>query len=121
MPRATVQRRRPTVNDLNESQREIFEALPTNELKEKFLAQLPDITVSSAQARRKAKLIRKRIELLESVLAQLESHKNHLARVARDLENGADPESVDLRHELKPPAISGVALRYTRRDQEREN
>jgi hypothetical protein len=115
MPRASAQKRRPSIADLNDSQREIFEALPSHELKDKFLAQLPDITVSSAQARKKAQLIRDRIRLLDGVIGQLESHKTQLARVAKDLENGADPESVDLRHELKPPTISGVAMRYVRR------
>jgi hypothetical protein len=112
-----VQKRRPTANDLNERQRRLYDALPEH-LQAEFLDQLPDITVSSAQARKKAKLIRDRIALLDSVVGQLESHKNQLARVAKDLENGSDPESVDLRHQLKPPSIRGVALRYVRKSGE---
>jgi len=104
---------------LSERQRRLYEALP-EELKGEFLDQLPDITMSSTQARKKAKLIRDRISLLDSVVAQLESHKTQLARVAKDLENGADPEDVDLRHQLKPPSIKGVALRYVRKIEDEE-
>jgi hypothetical protein len=114
MPRGAVQKRRPTLNDLSERQRRLYDALP-DDFKAEFLDQLPDITVSSAQARKKAQLIRDRISLLDSVVGQLESHKSQLARVAKDLENGADPDTVDLRHELKPPSINGVALRYVRK------
>jgi hypothetical protein len=114
MARGAVQKRRPTLNDLSDRQRRLYDALP-DDFKAEFLDQLPDITVSSAQARKKAQLIRDRMSLLDSVIGQLESHKTQLARVAKDLENGADPDSVDLRHELKPPSINGVALRYVRR------
>jgi hypothetical protein len=113
MPRAAAQRRRPTDTDLNDSQRRIYDALPTD-LKEEFMRQLPDIAVSSAQARKKAQLIRERIHLLERVISDLQGHKSHLNQLAKDLEQGAGPETIDLRQELKPPSINGVAMRYVR-------
>jgi hypothetical protein len=114
MARAAAQKRRPTPGDLTESQRRIYEALPDS-LQEEFLRQLPDIAVSSAQARKKASLIRERVTLLEHVLSDLQRHRGRLIRVADELDHGLDPESVDLRQELKPPAIEGVAMRYVRR------
>jgi hypothetical protein len=113
MPRAAAQRRRPTEADLNDAQRRIYDVLPPD-FKEEFLRQLPDIAVSSAQARKKAQLIRERVHLLERVIGDLQSHRTHLNQLAKDLEQGAGPESIDLRQELKPPAINGVAMRYVR-------
>jgi ABC-type transporter Mla subunit MlaD len=114
MPRAAAQRRRPTESDLNDAQREIYDAL-SSELREKFMRQLPDIAISSAQARKKAQLIRERVHLLERVISDLQGHRSHLNQLAKELDQGASsPETVDLRQELKPPSISGVALRFVR-------
>jgi hypothetical protein len=113
MPRAAAQRRRPTEADLNDAQRRIYDVLPTD-FKEDFLRQLPDIAISSAQARKKAQLIRERVHLLERVIGDLQGHKNHLNQMAKDLEQGGSAESIDLRQELKPPSINGVAMRYVR-------
>jgi hypothetical protein len=113
MPRTSAQKRRPTITDLNADQRSIYDALP-EPLKEKYLRDLPDIAVASAQSRKKAQLIQDRIVLLDRVVSDLQGHKQHLNQLAKELESGADADSVDLRQELKPPSINGVAMRYVR-------
>lgn len=105
--------RRPTWNDLNEVQRRIHDALP-DELRSLYLEQLPDITEAAPAARKKAKLIQERVALLEGMIDDLRKHQRHLQTLATQLENGADPETVDLRKELSPPVIPGVAIRYVR-------
>ena len=114
MPRAPRQKRQPTEADLNEDQREIYDAL-SDDLKQKFLKGLPSITVSSAGRRRKAQMIRDRVNMLDEVISGLQNHKKNLQQLAKNLDQGAvNAESIDRRQELKPPAIPGVAMRYVR-------
>jgi hypothetical protein len=113
MPRIAAQRRRPTVADLDHKQRELYDALPEH-LRDDLLKQLPDIAVASAQGRKKAGLIRARVQLLNGVISDLQSHRERLIQLAKELDQGADPEDVDLRHLLKPPPLNGVVLRYVR-------
>jgi hypothetical protein len=108
-----AQKRRPTLADLDSNQREIYDALPEH-LRDNFLKQLPDIAVASAQGRKKAALIRARVQLLSGVISDLQSHRERLSHLAKDLDNGADPEEIGLRHQLKPPSLNGVVLRYVR-------
>jgi ABC-type transporter Mla subunit MlaD len=113
MPRGGRSRRRPTLEDLNEVQQRIYEVLP-DELRNEFLAQLPEIASASPQARKKAQLIRDRVSMLEGIVTQLQAHRRQLEQLAKDLENGANSGDVDLREALKPPSIPGVAMRYVR-------
>ena len=52
MPRRTTRKRRPTEMDLTESQRRIYEVL-SDELREEYLAQIPDIKLSNAGGQKK--------------------------------------------------------------------
>jgi hypothetical protein len=113
MPRRTVRKRRPTVDDLTEGQRQIHDALP-EALQEEYLRQLPDIRISQAGGRKKVELIEQRIHMVDNVLRSLQAHKKHLEQLQRSLKQGADPGKIDLRQELRPPAIEGVSIRYVR-------
>ncbi len=116
MPSTSARARRPTLEDLDEEQREIYEALPTEELKQKFLKRQPPISLSGASARRKAQQIRARIVVVERVVQGLQAHKEQLAHLAKELEQGRHaPDAVDLRQTLKPPAIPGITLRFERK------
>lgn len=114
MPRGPGQKRAVTENDLSDTQRRIYHALP-EDLRRQYIAELPRISVSSAGRRRKAQMIRDRIVMLDSVLSGLQDHRKQLTALAKGLDQGAvNAESVDLRQELKPPAISGISMRYVR-------
>jgi len=114
MPRAAARTRRPTEADLSRDQREIYDVL-RDDLKEKYLKQLPPVPVSGILGRKKAHQLRERIALLDRTQEGIQTQKEHLAQVARDLEQGAvGPDTVDLRLELRPPSIAGVSLRFVR-------
>src|SRR5438874_8789538 len=113
MPRGAT-KRRPTQEDLDDTQREIYNALPAH-LQEQYLRSLPMLSISTAGNRKKAQLIRERITLLDTVLGDLQNHRKDLFNLARGLDQGtASGGEVDLRKILKPPAINGVSMRYVR-------
>jgi hypothetical protein len=113
MPRGAT-RRRPTEEDLDDTQREIFNALPDH-LREQYMRGLPMISISTAGNRKKAQLIRDRISLLDNVIGDLQNHRRELFTLAKGLEQGnASAGEVDLRKILKPPAVNGVSMRYVR-------
>jgi hypothetical protein len=113
MPRGAT-RRRATQEDLDDTQREIYNALPDH-LREQYLRGLPMISISTAGNRKKAQLIRDRISLLDHVIGDLQNHRKELFNLAKGLEQGnASAGEVDLRKILKPPAINGVSMRYVR-------
>lgn len=113
MPRTPTQTRRPTEEDLTSTQREIYAALPT-ELRASYLNELPPIRVPAVQRRRKLERIQRQLGLLDEIIPALQSHREQLARAAKDLESGADPRSVDLRQLLRAPKLTGASLRYLR-------
>jgi hypothetical protein len=106
--------RRPTREDLTEVQRQILEALPTDEFRELFLEQLPAIQPVSMSGKKKTEQIQRHTSMLERAIRTLQAHKQQLEALARNLENGTGPSQVDLRKELAPPDIEGVVLRYVR-------
>jgi hypothetical protein len=113
MPRGAT-RRRPTEADLDDTQREIHNALPDH-LREQYLRGLPMISISTAGNRKKAQLIRERITLLDNIVGDLQNHRKDLFTLARGLDQGnASAGDVDLRKILKPPSINGVSMRYVR-------
>jgi len=111
MRRTARQKRRPTVDDLNETHRRIYESIPAEELREAFLNSLPPISTSTAGTRKKAQLIRDRANLVDDAIRQLQEHKRQLLQLAKSVEQGAP---VDLRTELKLPDVRGISLRYVR-------
>jgi hypothetical protein len=114
MPRHARGVRRPTREDLTEVQRQILDVLPSDEFRELFLDQLPGIQPVSTSGKKKAQLIQRHVSLLDAAIRTLRTHKEQLEALARSLENGTGPSQVDLRAELAPPTIDGVALRYVR-------
>jgi hypothetical protein len=112
--RQTRGARRPTREDLDAKQRRILDALPSDELRELFLDQLPGIQPVSTSARKKAQQIQQHASLLEAAIQRLRAHKDQLEALARNLENGTGAGGVDLRRELAPPDLDGVVLRYVR-------
>jgi hypothetical protein len=114
MPRQARGVRRPTRDDITEVQRQILDALPSDDFRELFLDQLPALQPVNTSAKKKAQLIQRHVSLLDSAIRMLRSHKEQLEALARNLENGTGPTQVDLRTELAPPKIDGVALRYVR-------
>jgi len=117
MPRVAT-RRRPTEADLTERQRRIYDSL-SDELRPEYLKDLPAISVSTAGNRKKAQQIRDRLRIVDNALSQLQEHKTKLAQLAKDLDQGrTNATDVDLRRALKPPAISGVSMRYVRSPRE---
>src|SRR5262245_18268232 len=114
MHRRMARKRRPTEDDLNESQLRIFDALPDDDLTDEYMRQAPHIKLSNAGGRKKAELIEARIRMVDNVLHSLQAHKKHLEQLQKNLKQGADPGGIDLRQELKPPSIEGVAIRYVR-------
>src|SRR5207248_3051270 len=100
MRRRAARKRRPTAEDLTESQRAIYEVLP-EDLKEEYLKQLPAIETSPVAARKKAQLIEERIQVLDNALRSLQANKKHLEQLQKSLKQGGNPAAVDLRQELK--------------------
>src|SRR5947209_5695413 len=113
MRRRTARMRRPTAEDLTDSQRAIYDVLPEH-LREEYLKQLPAIETSPVAARKKAQLIEERIQVLDNALRSLQANKKHLEQLEKSLKQGGNPAAVDLRQELKPPSIVGIALRFVR-------
>src|SRR5262245_53803391 len=83
MPRGAT-RRRATEADLDDTQREIYNALPDH-LREQYMRGLPMISISTAGNRKKAQLIRERITLLDSIIGDLQNHRKELFTLARSL------------------------------------
>ena len=113
MPRAAARKRPVTEEDLTRDQREYFLSLPEG-FREGYLRTLPPVAVSGLAGKKKAQAIRRRIALLERVAQGIQGQKERLEKLARNLEQGGNPDAVDLRQELKPPTIPGVALRFAR-------
>jgi hypothetical protein len=119
MARGSARKRRPTEADLSAGQREIYEALPEH-LRANYLKGLPDIAISDAGRRKKVLLIEERLALVDGVIVSYQAQKKHLTQLLRTLNRGGSPAGIDLRQELKPPAIEGVAIRYVRPKNEKE-
>jgi hypothetical protein len=114
MPRQARGARRPTREELTDVQRQILAALPNDDFRELFIDQLPPIQPGNPLAKKKAQLIQRHVGLLDAAIRTLRTHKEQLERLAGSLENGTGPSQVDLRAELAPPKIDGVALQYVR-------
>jgi hypothetical protein len=114
MPQQTRGARRPTRGELTDAQRQILDALPNDEFRELFLEQLPLVQPANPLAKKKAQLIQRHVGVLDAAIRTLRSHKEQLERLAGNLENGTGPGHVDLRAELAPPKIDGIALQYVR-------
>ena len=111
----TTARKRPVMEaDLTPQQREYYLSLPEG-FREGYLRTLPPVAVSGMAGRKKAQVLRRRIAALDRVAQGVQEQKEHLEKLARSLEQGGNPDAVDLRHELKPPSIPGVTLRFVRK------
>jgi hypothetical protein len=113
MPKTNARKRPVTEADLTRDQREYYEALP-EEFREGYLRTLPPVAVSGLAARKKAQVLRQRIAILDSIVEGAHAQKERLDKLAKNLEQGGNPDVVDLRQEMKPPVIKGVAVRFVR-------
>jgi hypothetical protein len=116
MRRQTRGARRPTREDLTDTQRRILEALPSDDLREIFLDQLPRIEPVSTSARKKAQQIQQHVNLLEAAIQRLRAHKDQLEAFVLNpssethiIEDDLRPRAVRTLQAVGNPAPSAAA------------
>lgn len=115
MPRGQrAQMRQPTAEDLTGEQLAFYEQLPSDDLKKMYLSQLPPVSTSTEQSKKKAQAIRSSIAMMKRVVDALNTQIESMDETAASLEKGRNAASVDLRKITAPPKIPGVILRFTR-------
>jgi hypothetical protein len=101
---------RPTVEDLDERQRRIWEMLP-EEGRELYLETLPLIR-PTPQSEKQVEAIRRRLETLADLERYARDERARLRTLLQRVESG---RTVNILKELAAPAIPGVTLRFPAR------
>src|SRR5687768_12643993 len=99
----SARKRAATIDDLTSEQNDFYTSLP-EALRDRHVASLPPVRISTAGNQKKARLIRERMQLLDSVINEFENQRKELTQSARSLDQGlVSASSVDLRTLLTPP------------------
>ena len=124
MPRGRPKRLGLSESDIEERRQRLYEFLP-EDMREDFLEVIAASgrggesyerlkELQAQKAEKKAAALEERMALIDRVVEGLKAHRKVLAGLCKDMRRGGDPGMIDLRQELKAPAIEGVMIRYLR-------
>jgi hypothetical protein len=106
---AKTLRRVPTVEELTDSQKEIYSILPEG-MREKFLSNLPPVVTRVDALKHKREAIAKRLCELDTVEVGVRAYREKLQHAERTLDGG----DVNLVKVLGSPSGDGWSLRFER-------